>query len=337
VPPLSPAVNHVLEHLSLHSQRYFGQVAHVDPLHEVIGPASHVVRARVRLNGREVIIYVKVYEPNSSPDDQARFRRYVTTEFERIRLARKFATVAANVPVPVACLADHYALVTEEASGVTLSRVLKQLCLARTPSCYGTLLYALHRVGLWLREFQAGVPPLGFSVADLRMYLDARLNRLVSQGRRSFTEASRQAVLEFHDTHAARLSPLDLRVVPLHADLCPSNILVRPDGITVLDLGSSCDGARYCDVAHLYMHLAFADRRFRFGPRLLRQMQRQLLESFEPDLTPEAPLFRLMLLRHVACYLAWTSTRPGYDRSAVGEWRFRRTLARCWSLAGVTP
>jgi Ser/Thr protein kinase RdoA (MazF antagonist) len=334
VPPLSPAARLVLDHLKSNSQQYFGQVAHVDPLREVIGPASHVVRARLHLDGREVMIYVKVYAPDSS-DDRARFRRYVTTEFERTRLARKFATAAANVPVPLACLADHYALVTEEASGVTLARMLKQLCLARTPSGHGTVLCALHRVGRWLREFQAGVPPLGFDVADLRAYLDVRLTRLVSQGRRSFDEASRRAVLAFHDTHAARLTASDLRVVPIHADLCPSNILVRPDGITVLDLANSCDGARYCDVAHLYMHLAFADQRFRFGPRLLGQMQRHLLESVEPELTPEAPLFRLLLLQHLACYLAWVSTLPRYDRSALGEWRFRRVLARCWSLAGI--
>jgi Ser/Thr protein kinase RdoA (MazF antagonist) len=236
--------------------------------------------------------------------------------------------------VPLACLADHYALVTQEASGVTLARMLRQLCVARTPSCYGTVLCALHRVGPWLREFQAGVP-LGFDVADLRTSLDVRLKRLVSQRRRSFTEASRLVVLDFHDTYAAQLTASDLRVVPLHADLCPSNILVRPDGITVLDLGSTCDGARYCDIAHLYMHLVFADRRFQFGPRLLGQMQRQLLESFEPELTPDAPLFRLMLLQHLACYLARISTRSGYDRSAFGEWRFRRTLERCWSMAGI--
>ena len=229
-------------------------------------------------------------------------------------------------------------LITQEASGITLARLLRQLCFVRTPACHGTVLCALQRVGRWLREFQAGVPPVSRKVimANLRTYLDARLMRLVSQGRLSFDEAARQAVLEFHDAHAARLTPSDLRVVPIHADLCPTNLIVRPDGITVLDLASSSDGARYCDVAHLYMHLEFAGQRFRFGSRLTDQMQRVLLETFEPKLRPDAPLFKLMLLQHLVCHVIWLTTHDHrYDRSALGEWRFRRMLARSWSMAGV--
>ena len=108
VSTLSPAATVVLEHLKLNSQRYFGQVANLDPLHEVVGPESRVVRARLRLDGHEVIIYVKVYDPRSSPDE-ARCRRYVTTEFMRMKHAREFATPAADVPVPLACLEDYYA------------------------------------------------------------------------------------------------------------------------------------------------------------------------------------------------------------------------------------
>jgi hypothetical protein len=336
VPPLSPAARIVLDHLKLNSQQYFGQVAHVDPLRELVGVDAHVVRARVRLDARDVIVYVKVYDPRASPQDEARFRRYVTTEFTRIRLARTFATPAADVPIPLACLEDHYAIVTQEASGETLSRLLRHLCVIRTSSVYGTILCALHRVGRWLREFQASVPPLGVTnPAGLRRYLDVRLTTLVSLGRRSFDEASRENILAFHDAQAARLTPADMQRVPIHADMCPSNVLVRPDGITVLDLASSCDGSRYDDVAHLYMHLAFAARRFRYGRAVTEQMQRLLLESFEPDLRPETPMFRLMLLRHLACYAMWISTHPRFDRSALGEWRLRRTLARCWEMAGV--
>jgi hypothetical protein len=52
-------------------------------------------------------------------------------------------------------------------------------------------------------------------------------------------------------------------------------------------------------------------------------------------LQPDAPLFRLMMLQHLACYLMWISTQPRYDRSALGEWRFARTKARCWSMVGI--
>ena len=74
--------------------------------------------------------------------------------------AREFATPAADVPVPLACLEDYYALITQEASGITLARLLRQLCLVRTqPATAGALCAAARRP--MAREFQAGVPPVG--------------------------------------------------------------------------------------------------------------------------------------------------------------------------------
>lgn len=333
---LSPAAAFVFDHLTSHSQRYFGEVAALQPLREVVGPASRVVRARLQLQGRDVIVYVKLYERNASPEDRSRFEKYVTNEFHRTTLARRFSTAGADVPEPIVCIPEQLALVMQEAAGTTLARLLRQLCILRTPSTGRAVLRALHRVGRWLRQFQEGVPTRGLNAADLRTYLDVRLKRLLDQQRRAFTQADRQAVLDFHDRHAALLAADDLRIVPIHADLCPTNILVRPGGITVIDLASSCDGSRYCDVAHLYMHLAFAGRRFRLGRTLTDHMQRVLLDGFERGLRADAPLFRLMLLQHLACHAMWISTHARYDRSALGEWRFGRALARCWSMAGVS-
>jgi Ser/Thr protein kinase RdoA (MazF antagonist) len=332
---LSPAAAFVLDHLKLNSERYFGEVAALQPLQELVGPASHVVRARLQLRGRDRIVYVKCYEQTGSPEERRRFERYVTNEFKRTTLARRVATTGADVPEPIVCIPEQLALVMHEAAGTTLARLLRQLCVVRTPSTGRAALRALYRVGRWLRRFQDGMPTLGLNAANLRAYLDVRLTRLVDQQRRTFTAADRQAVLDFHDREAARLTADDLRLVPIHADLCPTNILVRPGGITVIDLASSCDGARYCDVAHLYMHLAFAGRRFHLGHTLTDHMQRVLLDGFQRGLRADAPLFRLMLLQHLACYLMWISTHPRYDRSTIGEWRFGRTVARCWSMAGV--
>jgi hypothetical protein len=83
------------------------------------------------------------------------------------------------------------------------------------------------------------------------------------------------------------------------------------------------------------MHFAFAGSRFQVGHPLTGHMQRVLLDGFARRLRPDAPLFGLMLLQHLACYLLWISTRPRYDPSTIGEWRFSRTVARCRSMAGV--
>ncbi|MHC0039789.1 hypothetical protein, partial [Pseudoneobacillus sp. C159] len=88
--------------------------------------------------------------------------------------ARALPVPAAGVPQPIACLPDRFAIVTEEASGLPLQRLLKQLCVVRTSGSVTATLRALYRVGRWVRHFQETVPILD-RPSNLRRYLDVRL------------------------------------------------------------------------------------------------------------------------------------------------------------------
>jgi hypothetical protein len=76
------------------------------------------------------------------------------------------------------------------------------------------------------------------------------------------------------------------------------------------------------------MHFAFAGRRFHFGRALTGHMQRVLVDGFERRLRPDAPLFGLMLLQHLACNLMVDldapPLRPPHDRRVA----FQRARSR---------
>jgi hypothetical protein len=334
--PVSSRAAGVLRQLETDSVRHFGYPVTIEPLYEAMGTYSRVLRVRLHLTSGPVDAYVKLYEPcQGSLEERARFRRYVVNEFERTRLARRCATASATVPAPLVCLPDELLVMTQEAVGIPLQQRLKQVAILRTAANIEALTTDLRRVGEWLRAFQAGVPPFGREMRDLREYLDVRLRRLVALASPAFTEETRRAFLEAFDDSASCLSAEDRRRVPIHADLCPSNILVRDDAITVLDFASSTDGARCWDLAHLTMHLRFAGRRFRFGGRMTQRLLRALIDGFDPSLEEDTPAFRFAMIPHAACYLMDGIVKGRYGTRMFGEARLRRDVAHLTAVAGV--
>ena len=326
----------MLRHLESHSIHHFGHPVFIEPLNEEMGTYSRVVRVRLHSAAGRVDAYVKLYEPRgASVEEQLRFRRYVVNEYERTRLARLCATASATVPAPLACLPDELLVVTQEAAGVPLQGRLRHLAVVRTPATVAAIETDLRRVGEWLRAFQEGVPIFGTDPRDFREYVDIRLRTVAALGRRSFTEADRGAFLTVFDESVRRLSPDDLRCVPIHADLCPSNILVREDAITVIDFAASTDGTHCSDLAHLVLHLRRAASRFRFGARLTRRLVRAVMDGYDPSLREDSPAFRFAMIPNVACYLMDLAASGRYDSWFFREARFRRAVAECMAIAGV--
>lgn len=334
---MSPAFLPIIQQLESNGVHYFGKaLSRVEPTEELTGRFSRVLRLRIETGGRILLVFVKRYEARSgTPDEEVRFRRYVTTEFARTMLALQCSTKSAGVARPVACLPDQFALVTEGAEGVGLDRLFKRLAFIRTPSACEHIQRSLGRVAGWLRQFQAGVPVVKTRPRDYRRYLDVRLQELAAHHWGGFGEAERTAALACFDENCARLCPGDLVLVPIHGDLCPPNILVRDDGVTVLDLGMSGDGTRYHDLAHLYLHVELAGRHLRLRRPLVNRLNAALLKGFEPNLDVRAPLFRVMVLQHVICYLSQIARQEREAQSAIHKWRLRRRMAWCLELAGI--
>jgi hypothetical protein len=308
---------HVLEHLRGECERTFGrvdirlQVASVDERE-----ASKILRVAV-LAGREHLstLYVKFYKSNE-PASAALVvtRRRVLRDFEvSSRLYESMASLPAyRVARPVACFPDHLAIVTAEARGETLSQVLeRRAAWWPSPRTARELGGTLSEVGGWIRAFQAVETSDGsFSLDDMRAYIDVRLRRLLATYPPALDAEARERVLRYFDRNATLVESRDLREVLTHADLAPSNVLVYGREVTVIDFAMAAPGSIFMDVARLYTQLEFLTAKPKFRPAVVRELQRRLLEGFDPTLRPERPLFRLFLLQHLLCHMSNLARNP---------------------------
>ena len=324
-----------LDRLRAGSLEYFGAArVRLEPMAELRGRFGRVLRVGVETPDRRLTIYVKRFTPaDDTPKAVERQRAYLVTEFARTRQAQLAfaATPGTAVARPIAMFEDALTLVTEEAPGVGLDVLLKRLALRRTRAARDEVTTALTRLGSWIRTFQARVPVEDPSLRkDYRRYLAVRLRDLHRAG--GIGDRERDAALAAFDREAALLGPADLAPVPTHADLCPPNILVAADRVTVIDLAASVDRARHMDVAFVYMHLALAGRRLFLGRTPVRDLQDAFLHAYDPALDRSSPPFRLMLLLQVIAHQCGLATLHHAGLSgAVAGWRLRRE--RPWALS----
>jgi Phosphotransferase enzyme family len=324
----------VLERLQRDSTAIPDPCARLQPWRQFSGPYSRVLQLRVAAPSPHQDLFVKLFVPvKDTPDEIARQKRYFDSE--RTRAIQANAALAnrpgLRAPRIVAAFDDLLAIVSERETGVRLDRLFKRLVLRRSAAALRHTEAALTRVGQWVRGFQDGVPVRNPAYQrDDREYLDVRLRNLTETPGGAFTGAHRQMLLETYDAWAARVTPEDLRLVPIHADLCPSNVLVRDDGITVLDFAMSCDGNQLMDLAQLDLHLRSMCSRWRVADAVTQRLERALLSGFEPNLRSDLPLFRLMLLRHAVCHLMMCAAPRRGPMRLLHERRVRRRVA--WTL-----
>lgn len=326
--PVAP----VVDALKGEAGRHFGDgpVA-FEPVALFDGPFSTVVRLRVQAAAGPSHVFAKVYKPRS-PVPYENFippARLVQEEFDATeRLHRALVSRPGLAAMrPIACFPEHAAIVTEELQGRTLSELIAAAAWGRrvNPSLevVGT------RIGAWLRTFQReGASGSGFQADERRTYLDDRLRHITP---RFLSETERTHALALFDRLAAQIAPGSEQAVPVHADLCPANIVVTPAGaVGVLDFASAQTGSRYHDVAHLYLHLMLAQRRSRMRASAIARMKESLVASFEDQAIPTHPLFRLMLLQHIVCHVAELAERLRWRPSVryhLIQWRWKRLLA----------
>jgi Phosphotransferase enzyme family len=326
----APGLGPVLGALHAGSGTFFGHPgAALEPVAVFDRPYSTIVRLRVVTPQRApYYAYTKIYKVRPYlPYEIAREpAEVVVEEFAATeRLHRIMAgRPGLSSPRPIASLPQHNAIVTQELEGIPLDRVLRSAHRRRRAP---TLAAIATRIGTWLRAYQHAAPAGGRWCPDTnRAYLDDRLRYVVP----FLGEAARFQALDLFDALAARVDATVEPLVPIHADLCPGNILVTPTGgVAVLDFATAQQGTRYHDVAHLYLHLEFVRMR---RPRLaVRPVQDALIAAFDRPPAARDPLFRLMFLQHVVCHVTQLVERSGWQPQvavrALARWRWRTCLA----------
>jgi ribosome modulation factor len=300
-------------------------------VHRAAGSTTSVTRVRVQTSSGPSDLFVKRYvPPDRQPETIARVQRYFTSECQRSAQActALAGQPSLRAPTVLASFPDLLVIVSAAEEGVGLDRVLRSALLFGREPAIRRATGALVRVGEWVRRFQAGVPIRnGRTPRDVREYIDVRLRGLGARGHRSFRDADRSALLEVVDRLIASIPPDDFRVVAVHADLCPANILVRHDGISVLDFQMSSDGNRMADLAHLRFHVYKSAARWRGGADIRSRLERALLSGYEAGLNGAHPLFKLMTLQQNVCWLTEIGASMSPRARLLGPLLMRRRVA----------
>lgn len=320
----------VLMALRRRSEALFGDArARLEPIAIFDRPFSIIMRLRVvTRESAPFYAYTKIYKVRAfAPYETPREPSQVVEE-EFAATARLHQILAGrpglSSPRPIASLPEYRAIVTQELEGTTLDRVLRT---ARRRRAAPTLPAIATRIGAWLRAYQQAAPSAGtWCAAVNRSYLDDRLRHIAPV----IGDEARADALRLFDALAQAVGPVAEPLVPIHADLCPGNILVTPNGgVAVLDFATAQSGTRYHDVAHLYMHLELA--RLRRRRPAIRQVEEALLAVFDRRTAARDPLFRLMFLQHVICHVTQLvdagGWRPQMAVRALAKWRWRACMS----------
>jgi aminoglycoside phosphotransferase (APT) family kinase protein len=230
---------------------------------------------------------------------------------------------------PVACYAEHLAIVTEQTDGTTLMAYLDgNAAWFPSTSVKRGMTQTLAAVGRWLQQFQSIDGAVGrVSLTGLRDYVDVRLKRLVARG--VFSACDRERILRHLFRLGARVSKRELDGVLIHADFGLGNILVAGPRVVVLDFAMVQRGCALHDISRLYLQLDAMRGKPQYRFATVRALQRALLEGFDPTLTAERPLFRFLLMLHRINHLSTLSKARERLRGDVLNGRVRR-LHRRW-------
>ena len=250
--------------------------------------------------------------------------------FETMKWARDVRSVE-----PLACYEDLLGIVTREAPGEPLGLVItKHAAWPTAPSGLEAVDTAVSRTGRWIAAFQRVLPgpeSSQVSLDGIRKYIDIRLQRLTTLQKASFSEAHRREMLAYFDRRAAEVASEDLVEVPVHGDIVPSNIIVAPTSVTVLDFGMTSRGSKYLDIARLYTQLDFYAAKPQYRREVIGRLQAAALASFDPGLSVGDPLFEICAVQHVICHLLSHTRQPGPFPSSVYSRHLRRRHRR-WLL-----
>lgn len=308
------------------STEFSVQGARVGVLRRIDGVFSCVQRVKILTPERTTFAYIKILKPRpQNAADPGMADRWLTREYQAtqelydaLRQDQRIGAVR-----PIACLPEFRAIVTEEVSGRPLGELL-----AEGGRSSSELAAVASSVGAWIRLYQTVVPATGeIELAERRAYLDERLKLL--QGR-VLTEADRGTALNRFDELALEIGSPRVPAVAIHADLSPLNVIVDENGrMTVIDFTMAKTGTVYHDLTHMYFHFELMAARQRGRRASFRALQRALLEGYSPALTPDDPLFRLMLLQHGVCHVALMAERRVPVIDAAYRWFMRRRWRLC--------
>jgi hypothetical protein len=286
-----------------------GPVDGFETVRSIERPYSVVHHLRVRSPSRPGL-YLKHYRalPGEPPD---LMERQVSSEYSQMLRAHKGLadrdTLAA--PRPIAAFPDLHVFVAAEAGGTSLRGLMRRASVWERDG--RRLARALRGAGAWLQAYQ-GLPVTAepLDPGKMRSYTEFRLGRLRAARHRVVTDRDLDRLRGALEHWLAQLRAEDLSPFQVHGDFNPENVLVHEGRITVIDYSQAHAGARYYDLVQMYLQVERLKARLSFPRGLAARIQQALLDGYgQPAVTSE-PLFRLLVIEQLACYLRRITERP---------------------------
>ena len=309
-PPSLGAFDAVLERLRDDSLRCFGAgEISLRPGRLFVRPFSRVLELHVSPAGQPLTAFVKILKPRSDTrEEMEATRRNVAREYNTLASVHRAlgSTSGFSTPRPIACYPELLALVTQSVDGEPLTRVLAKLRGSPSAAVIDGAAEAMRNVGAWLKAFQGmGTSDPPVSLDRMRAYLDTRLRRLGEL--RVGDPTMREDLLRYFDRRAQEVPAGDLASVPVHADFTPENVIVAGNQVSVLDFTMAKHGARYLDLAHMYMQIEMLKARPWFRAATIDRQTAALLSGYDRTLQLDSALFELLLLQNVVCFVMHTA------------------------------
>jgi hypothetical protein len=300
--------------------------ARVEVLRQIDGPFSSVQRVRIHTPARTFHAYTKVLKPREPGGDElSRIDHFLKREFAATSAFYNALPQDAEVGAvrPIALLPEHRALATEEVPGRPFGELLTDLSQPQE-----WLEAIATRVGGWVRVYQSVIGADGqIDLNKRRAYIDERLKLLEG---RVLSASDRRDTLARFDSLCREIGVPAVPAAAIHADLTPMNIVVDPNGrVAVLDFTMAKTGTEHHDLSHVYFHLELLAARNPRRRTSLDALQRAMLAGYRPGLSTADPLFRLMLLQHGVCHIAWQAERRFPIVDAAYRWLLRRRWRAC--------
>ena len=277
---------------------------------------SNMLRAQWQRAGENRYLLLKQYV---LPQDIALAHEVDLRQVMVTRIQKDYATMEMlhaywensakfEIPRPIACYPDLLILAMDECLGQDLTILIRQKARfypdTRTMEHLKDLCYLC---GEWVKAHQQGnfgkEQPATFYLEAFLEYIDIRLCNLVKSSHVSLDESLHQEILRYARRRWRDLKAVETRTVDIHGDYAPSNVMTNGEKLVVIDFTTYGHGSIYHDLSRFYHQLEMYLSKPIFRPKVIRCLQRALLNGYDASLTPQNPLFELMLVQHTLCHL----------------------------------
>lgn len=230
-----------------------------------------VIRIQV-ISQRGVQVYC-VKDWNEKNSDRAANEAAALSKFQEVFVSNP----RLFVPRLVVYDPDRKYVATEYFNGATYRTVLLRNCLF--PSKYQKLLECSDQIVDWLRCFQAinANEKAKIDTEDLDREFSSRLSFCFEQ--RLLSQHMLEYIKESYKPWLVDVQDTEFKIVPVHGDFGPVNILIGKTGVCAVDFSEYHYGAIHIDVSYMWASLLAMSKYHVFGRVFLNDLINRFLSE----------------------------------------------------------